>query len=145
MKFETIVRFFKHIVEHEVSHGIENAFRFKNVLSSRRKGSLILARYKDLGNGILETVPEGTTMLNALVITLAGPTLALDNTIERPSAMNDFSSIAPEVSLTTPLPSQLNVPTSATRGGHTGLYTLDDTPELISPSSMECDKAMAMY
>ena len=30
------------------------------------------------GNGILETVPEGTTMPNALVITLAGPTLALN-------------------------------------------------------------------
>ena len=31
------------------------------------------------GNGILETVPEGTTMPNAQVIALAGPTLALDN------------------------------------------------------------------
>ena len=49
MKFKAIVRFFKHIAEHEVSHGIENAFRFKNVLSSCRKGSLIPAQYKDLG------------------------------------------------------------------------------------------------
>ena len=83
-------------------------------------------------------------MLNAPVITLAGPTLALDNMIEWPSAMNDFSSNAPENSLATPRPSQLNVPTSATRGGHTGLYTLDDTPEPISPSSTKCDKAMAI-
>ena len=173
MKFEAIVRFFKHIAEREVSHGIENSFRFKNVLSSCRKGSLIPAQYKDLGtepdvdngtflplaptrrrrptarmpvwgNGILEMVPEGTTMPNAPVITLAGPTLALDNMIEWPSAMNDFSSNAPENSLATPRPSQLNVPTSATRGGHTGLYTLDDTPEPISPSRTECDKATAI-
>ena len=173
IKFEAIDRFFKHIAEREVSHGIENTFRFKNVLSSRRKGSLIPTQYKDLGteldadnetflplaptrqrrpmarmpvrgNGILEMVPEGTTMLNAPVIALAGPTLALDNTIEQPSALNDFSSNAPEDSLATPRPSQLNVPTSATRGGHTGLYTPDDTPELISPSSTEYDKATAI-
>ena len=83
-------------------------------------------------------------MLNALVIALAGPTSALDNMIERPSAMNDFSSNAPEDSLATPRPLQLNVPISATRGGHTGLYTPDDTPEPISPSSTECDKATAI-
>ena len=57
--------------------------------------------------------------------------------------MNDFSSNAPEDSLATQ-PSQLNVPISATHGGHTGLYTPDNTPELISPSSTECDKATAI-
>ena len=49
MKFEAIVRFFKHIAEREVSHGIENAFKFENVLFSCRKRSLIPAQYKDLG------------------------------------------------------------------------------------------------
>ena len=47
MKLESIVAFFKHVAEREAAHGVPNAFRFKAVLNSRKKGKLIPARYKD--------------------------------------------------------------------------------------------------
>ena len=46
MKLDSLVKFFKHISERELSHGITNAFRFKSVLSSRKKGSIRPARYQ---------------------------------------------------------------------------------------------------
>ena len=48
MKFEVIVKFFNHVAKHEeTSHGIAlaHAFRFKAVLSSRKKGSLHPSQY----------------------------------------------------------------------------------------------------
>ena len=35
------------VAEREAAHGIPNAFQFKAVLNSRKKGNLIPARYKD--------------------------------------------------------------------------------------------------
>ena len=46
MKLDSLIKFFKHISERESSHGITNAFRFKSVLSSRKKGSIRPARYQ---------------------------------------------------------------------------------------------------
>jgi hypothetical protein len=45
MKLEAIIKFFDHIKNREDSHGIQYAFRFKAVLSSRKKGVLCKARY----------------------------------------------------------------------------------------------------
>ena len=51
MKLESLITFFKHVRNREASHGIPNAFRFKAVLSGRKKGVLGPARYKfDVGN-----------------------------------------------------------------------------------------------
>jgi hypothetical protein len=49
MKLDSMIKFFKHIVDREGSHGIENSFRFKGVLSGRKKGSLRPSRYKPFG------------------------------------------------------------------------------------------------
>ena len=54
MKLETLLKFFKHIAEREASHGIPHAFRFKNVLSRRKKGSLHAARYREDDEGSQE-------------------------------------------------------------------------------------------
>lgn len=50
MKLESLVNFFKHISQRESSHGITQGFRFSAVLSSRKKGSLRPARYKEDGD-----------------------------------------------------------------------------------------------
>jgi hypothetical protein len=47
MRREAITKFFKHIAAREASHGIQNAFRFKAVLSSRKKGNLCNTSYFD--------------------------------------------------------------------------------------------------
>jgi hypothetical protein len=47
MKQEAIISFFRHIATREGSHGISNAFRFKGILSSRKKGDLQKSRYDD--------------------------------------------------------------------------------------------------
>jgi hypothetical protein len=49
MKLDHMVSFFEHIAEREASEGIANAFRFKAILSSRKKGSLRPAQYKEVG------------------------------------------------------------------------------------------------
>ena len=46
MKLDAIIRFFEHIADREVIHGIRNAFRFKAVLSSHKKGVIQMARYR---------------------------------------------------------------------------------------------------
>jgi hypothetical protein len=51
MKLDALIKFFKHISDREISHGIPFAFRFKSVLSSRKKGSLRMAMY-DVGPDI---------------------------------------------------------------------------------------------
>ena len=50
MRLDSLIQFFKHVSQRETSNGIPNGFRFKAVLSSRKKGSLLLANYKHNGN-----------------------------------------------------------------------------------------------
>ena len=45
MKLEAMIKFFHHIASRETLHGIPHAFRFKSVLSSRKKGCLRPAHY----------------------------------------------------------------------------------------------------
>ena len=47
MKRESIVKLFEHIAAREISHGVQDAFRFKNILSSRKQGALLPSRYSD--------------------------------------------------------------------------------------------------
>jgi hypothetical protein len=49
MKLDVMLKFFEHIAEREKSHGVTQAFRFKAILSSRKKGSILPAHYKDDG------------------------------------------------------------------------------------------------
>ena len=45
MKRESIVKLFEHIAAWEISHGVQDAFQFKNILSSRKQGALLPSRY----------------------------------------------------------------------------------------------------
>ncbi|KAF8805983.1 hypothetical protein BYT27DRAFT_7257398 [Phlegmacium glaucopus] len=47
MKREAMLQFFHHIAARQESHGIQDVFRFKAILSSRKKGSLLEAKYFD--------------------------------------------------------------------------------------------------
>ena len=47
MQHEDMINFFDHIGNQQTSHGIRDAFRFKAVLSSRKKGDLGGAKYRD--------------------------------------------------------------------------------------------------
>jgi len=51
MKRESIVKLFKHIAAREVSHGVQDAFGFKNILSSLKKGALLPSRYSSANSG----------------------------------------------------------------------------------------------
>lgn len=55
MRQEDILKFFKHIERRQSSHGIKDAFKFKAVLTSRKKGSLEEAVYKDV---LIDEAPE---------------------------------------------------------------------------------------
>jgi hypothetical protein len=50
MKLDSLVKFFQHVFQREASYGISNAFRFKSILSSRKKGDIRPSRYEDEGN-----------------------------------------------------------------------------------------------
>jgi len=45
MKQDQLIAFLRHVSAREQTHGIQNAFRFKCVLSGRKKGSLLPAQY----------------------------------------------------------------------------------------------------
>ena len=47
MKQEAIIKFFKHIVTQHSSHGIKDAFQFKAILTSHKKGDLDSPHYID--------------------------------------------------------------------------------------------------
>jgi hypothetical protein len=55
---DSLIKFFQHISSREASHGIENAFRFKSIHSSRKKGVIRAARYKE--NNVESDVPSVT-------------------------------------------------------------------------------------
>jgi hypothetical protein len=45
MKLKAMINFFQHIEARQASHGVQDAFRFKSVLSSRNKGELQASKY----------------------------------------------------------------------------------------------------
>ena len=48
MRQEDIIKFFKHVSNQQSSHGVKDAFKFKAVLSSCKKGDLNGSQYNDL-------------------------------------------------------------------------------------------------
>ena len=48
MRQEDIIKFFKHVSNWQSSHGVKDAFKFKAVLSSHKKGNLNGSKYNDL-------------------------------------------------------------------------------------------------
>ncbi|KAF8805301.1 hypothetical protein BYT27DRAFT_7258411 [Phlegmacium glaucopus] len=57
MKREAMIQFFQHVVARQESHGNQDAFRFKAILSSRKKGTLRDAKYFDADAGVNEPAP----------------------------------------------------------------------------------------
>jgi hypothetical protein len=51
MKLNDIISFFEHVSKREEVHGIENGFRFKSILTSRKKGLLQPAKYRTESGG----------------------------------------------------------------------------------------------
>jgi hypothetical protein len=47
MRQEDIIKLFEHAANRQASHGVKDAFRFKAVLSSRKKGNIDGAKYND--------------------------------------------------------------------------------------------------
>jgi hypothetical protein len=47
MRQEDMIKFFEHVANRQASHGVKDAFRFKAVLTTRKKGDLGSTKYKD--------------------------------------------------------------------------------------------------
>jgi len=61
MRQEDIIKFFKHVASRESSHRLKDAFRFKKVLTSQKKGMLDSPKYKDPDrNPTLSIAPAAT-------------------------------------------------------------------------------------
>lgn len=60
MRQEDLIKFFKHVGNRQTSHGIKDAFQFKAVLSSRKKGSIEEPKYNDTTptTALTKNVPE---------------------------------------------------------------------------------------
>ena len=69
MRREDMINFFNHIGNRQTSHGIRDAFRFKAVLSSRKKGDLGGAKYRD---------PPQTSIFNMGAVNDPAQTMALN-------------------------------------------------------------------
>lgn len=143
MKLDALVKFFKHVSEREISHGVADAFRFKSVLHSRKKGEFRRARYKEdgdeLGEDNEDEVPQAPKrrkrrkaqpqenedhhILNAQTEESSARTLQSDSIpIQTPATSLRLSATSIESSA----PSCEHNDTSATL--HTGLYTPEKTP-----------------
>jgi hypothetical protein len=57
MKLDSLVAFFQHVISREDTHGIKDAFRFKMVLNSRKKGDLVPACYSIDGTPASDVLP----------------------------------------------------------------------------------------
>jgi hypothetical protein len=64
MKLKDMKDFFTHVGNRERCHGIREAFQFKKVLSSRKKGSIRDARYKEVDSEIDHTPAPTTTPIS---------------------------------------------------------------------------------
>jgi len=51
MKCESIVKLSEHIAAQEVSHGVQDAFGFKNILSSHKQSALLPSHYSSANSG----------------------------------------------------------------------------------------------
>ena len=149
MKLLGLIDFFKHVLQRETSHGIKKAFRFKAVLSSRRKGTLGPSRYKDddedsKSNKSKDTSPAPVRRKRRKQCPAIGNTAILNPEISEEPLVEPATSILPGT------PAR-PIHSSATEDGQaqtrrdirikaivpTGLQTPIDTPEpprILSPS-----------
>jgi hypothetical protein len=112
MKLNSMIKFFEHIATREQSYGVEDGFRFKAVLSSRKKGSIHPAKYKTLHGGSDDDDESALTQTN---IRQQRPRTS------RPEGTQVYTG------LMTPACSQLN----------TGLRTPADSPAPRQPRTLD--------
>ena len=116
--------------QRETSHGVPNAFRFKSILSSRKKGTLLPARYKDDAHesGEDNSPPPVIRRRRRKPASVAGNT---------PLLSPDSVEIA-ESSATVPAtPARVEQISGPSASVHNGLYTPEDTPiaqEMATPA-----------
>jgi hypothetical protein len=72
MKRDDMIKLFEHIGARQASHGVDDAFRFKKVLSSRKKGSLQEASYHDTNPGNPDPAPAPVPQRNIQATTNSG-------------------------------------------------------------------------
>lgn len=75
MKREAVIKFFNHVGERQSSHGVPDAFRFKAVLSSRKKGLFHEAFYTPVTNTPAATPTVIATTAAPARIHIPAPTL----------------------------------------------------------------------
>lgn len=117
MKLDSLISFFKHISDREEHHGLKQAFKFKAVLSSRKKGSLRRASYEDDGDQPEEAVAQQkrrrrrkprpqvdleNTLLNDTIASLPGTSQPNDPRRIQSIANNDQDSAIVPTGLFTP-------------------------------------------
>ena len=100
MRCEDMINFFDHIGNRQTSHGIRDAFRFKAVLSSRKKGDLGGAKYRDppqtsIFNMGAMNDPAQTTALNIGVINNTAPGV-MNDTAPDPHTNEELASSPPD-------------------------------------------------
>lgn len=124
MKLTSIVKFFEHIAKREELYGVENGFRFKAVLSSRKKGSIHPAKYKTL-NGDSDQEDQSRTTSN-------------NHRQQRPrTTIPEGAQVF--TGLMTPAGSQTNPSERSNTGlmANTGLMTPADSPAPRHPRTLE--------
>lgn len=131
MKLNSLIEFFKHVSLRETSHGVANAFRFKSILSSRKKGVLKPARYKDdlLESGDSSPPPVIRRRRRKPASVSANAPLLSPETVEevtQPSAT---------VTRTDPLPATPARDDHSSANFHNGLYTPEDTPPIAEENA----------
>ena len=104
MRRSEMIQFFDHIGNRQSSHGIKDAFRFKAVLSSRKKGDLTKAVYEELETTTLFdqgpenfhniVMPDSTSQGPALVTMADTRTeMALENETHQESNIEQMMSV----------------------------------------------------
>jgi hypothetical protein len=127
MKVDSLVKFFKHVADREDSHGISDSFKFKSVLSSRKKGTLLPARYKDDDDA---AIGEDTGV---------PPLPRRRKRRQIPPALDNHSLLNNNTDDTQPLIQSSDI----TADQFNGLYTPGDTPapdDIISDTPAETTK-----
>jgi len=98
MRRSEMIQFFDHIGNRQSSHGIKDAFRFKAVLSSRKKGDLTKAVYKELETTTL--FDQGPDIFHNIVMpdsTSQGPALVTMADTRTETALENESHQEPNI------------------------------------------------
>jgi hypothetical protein len=135
MKAQNLIKFFKHVIAREDSHGIPNAFRFKSISSSRKKGTLYPAYYKYDGED-LRAEEERETITTQVRRNRRKrpsqsdiPALIIDlDRLDGDNVQNERDTTSASSSSNQPARSPATTQDTIMNPARTGLYTPEKTP-----------------